>query len=230
LGLGDGGGAGDAHNATGNGQNLNTLLGKMLRIDVDSPVMPYGIPADNPYASQPPCGNTKGSGNAPCAEIYAWGLRNPWQFSFDTQGGALWIGDVGQDLWEEVDRISAPANLGWRCREGAHAYNANCGSGTALTDPVAEYPHVPDESITGGFVYRGSMYPALVGEYVCADYVSGRLFHFAATTTSTSTLRMVSSGTTGINPSAFAQGVTGELYLLDYSGGGIYQLSATGGA
>jgi glucose/arabinose dehydrogenase len=229
FGLGDGGGAGDAHGAIGNGQDLNTLLGKMLRIDVDSAVMPYGIPADNPYVTDAACGNTGGTGNAPCAEIYAWGLRNPWQFSFDTQGGALWIGDVGQDLWEEVDRISAPANLGWRCREGAHSYNANCGSGTGLTDPVAEYPHAPDEAITGGFVYRGSMNPALVGHYVCADYVSGHLFDFAASGSSASTLRMVSSGLSNINPSAFGEDVTGELYLVDYSGGGFYRLTATAG-
>jgi glucose/arabinose dehydrogenase len=229
YGLGDGGGAGDEHGAIGNGQDLNTLLGKMLRIDVSSPVMLYGIPADNPYATHPTCGNTGGTGSAPCAEIYAWGLRNPWQFSFDAQGGALWIGDVGQNLWEEIDRISAPANLGWRCREGAHTYDTNCGSGMGLTDPVAEYPHDPDESITGGFVYRGSKNPALAGHYVCADYVSGRLFDFTASTSSTSTLRMASSGLSNINPSAFAVDVTGELYVVDYSGGGFYQLTVMGG-
>ena len=229
YGLGDGGGAGDAHGTIGNGQDLNTLLGKMLRIDVDSSVMPYGIPADNPYATDAACGNTGGAGSAPCAEIYAWGLRNPWQFSFDSQGGALWIGDVGQDLWEEVDRISAPANLGWRCREGAHAYNGNCGSATSFTDPVAEYPHGPDESITGGFVYRGSMYPAIAGHYVCADYVSGRLFQFPADTPATSTLEMTSSGLSNINPSSFGQDADGELYLVDYTNGGFYQLTAAGG-
>jgi glucose/arabinose dehydrogenase len=229
FGLGDGGGAGDPHGAIGNGQDLTTLLGKMLRIDVDSTVIPYGIPADNPYVTHAACGNSGGSGSAPCAEIYAWGLRNPWQFSFDSQGGALWIGDVGQDLWEEVDRISGPANLGWRCREGAHPYNANCGTGAGLTDPVAEYPHGPDESITGGFVYRGSRNPALAGHYVCADYVSGRLFDFAASTSSTSTLRMVSSGLSNVSPSAFGQDLNGELYLVDYSGGGFYQLAVTGG-
>jgi len=229
FGLGDGGGGGDAHGAIGNGQDLDTVLGKMLRIDVDSAVMPYGVPAGNPYAADATCGDTGGVGSGPCAEIYAWGLRNPWQFSFDSQGGALWIADVGQDLWEEVDRITAPANLGWRCREGAHPYNANCGSATDLTDPVAEYPHSPDESITGGFVYRGTMNPAIDGHYVCADYISGNLFHFAADTSSTSTLEMVSSGTSNFNPSAFAEDVSGELYLLDYAGGGFYQLTVTGG-
>jgi glucose/arabinose dehydrogenase len=230
FGLGDGGSAGDPHGTIGNGQDLTTLLGKMLRIDVDSTVQPYGIPADNPYVTDAACGNTGGTGSAPCAEIYAWGLRNPWQFSFDSQGGALWIADVGQDLWEEVDRITSPANLGWRCLEGAHPYNADCGSASDFTNPVAEYPHDPDESITGGFVYRGSTYPMIAGEYVCADYVSGRLFHFPADTSATSTLEMTSSGLSNINPSAFAQDTTGELYLLDYTAGGMYHLTAAGGS
>ncbi len=233
LGLGDGGGGGDMHGAIGNGQNLDTLLGKMLRIDVDAGVTPYAIPAGNPYAGNALCGGSGGSGgngSAPCAEIYAWGLRNPWQYSFDRSGGALWIGDVGQNLWEEVDRISAPANLGWRCREGAHVYNSTCGSGAMVTDPVAEYPHSPDEAITGGFVYRGSLYPALAGQYVCADYISGRLFHFDAATSASSTLTMASSGSSGINPSALAEDANGELYLLDYSGGGFYQLVLLPGA
>ncbi len=229
LGLGDGGGGGDMHGAIGNGQDLNTLLGKMLRIDVDpvnAGVLPYAIPPGNPYAAgNVRCGASDGTGSAPCAEIYAWGLRNPWQYSFDRNGGALWIGDVGQDLWEEVDRISAPANLGWRCREGAHGYNSTCGSGAMLTDPVAEYPHSPDEAITGGFVYRGSQFPALAGQYVCGDYVSGHLFHFDAATSAAATLTMTSSGNSGINPSAFAEDANGELYLLDYSGGGFYQLT-----
>lgn len=229
FGLGDGGGGGDAHGTIGNGQDLTTLLGKMLRIDVDSSQMPYGIPAGNPYAASATCGNSGGAGSAPCAEIYAWGVRNPWQFSFDSQGGALWIADVGQDLWEEVDRISAPANLGWRCREGAHAYNTSCGPGTNLTEPVAEYPHAPDESITGGFVYRGSMNPAIAGHYVCADFISGRLFHFPADTSSTSTLEMTSSGLSNISPSALGEDFSGELYLVDYAGGGFYQLTVAGG-
>lgn len=228
FGLGDGGGGGDMHGTIGNGQDLNTLLGKMLRIDVDGAAAPYGIPADNPYAANAYCGATGGTGTAPCAEIYASGLRNPWQYSFDRSGGALWIGDVGQNAWEEVDRVTAPGvNLGWRCREGAHVYNASCGPATDLTDPVAEYPHNPEIAITGGFVYRGSLYPALVGQYVCADYGSGRLFYFSAATSANSTLEMTSAGSSGINPSAFAQDMDGELYLLDYGSGGIYALVAT---
>jgi glucose/arabinose dehydrogenase len=227
FGLGDGGGGGDMHGLIGNGQDLNTLLGKMLRIDVDSVVASYGIPADNPYPANASCGAIGGTGTAACAEIYAAGLRNPWQYSFDRTGGALWIGDVGQSAWEEVDRVTAPGvNLGWRCREGAHVYNADCGPATDLTDPVAEYPHNPEIAVTGGFVYRGSLYPALIGQYVCADYGSGRLFHFDAATSASSTLEMTSAGSSGITPSAFAQGVDGELYLLDYGSGGIYALVA----
>ncbi len=228
LGFGDGGGGGDMHGTIGNGQDLDTLLGKMLRIDVDSAVAPYGIPADNPYAANANCGASGGTGTAPCAEIYASGLRNPWQYSFDRSSGALWIGDVGQSAWEEVDRVTAPGvNLGWRCREGAHVYNSSCGPATVLTDPVAEYSHNPEIAITGGFVYRGSLYPALIGQYVCADYGSGRFFHFDAATSASSTLEMASAGSSGINPSAFAQGEDGELYLLDYGSGGIYALVAT---
>lgn len=227
LGFGDGGGGGDMHGMIGNGQDPDTLLGKMLRIDVDSTESPYGIPIDNPYAANAHCGNSGGTGTAPCAEVYAWGLRNPWQFSFDRSGGALWIGDVGQGAWEEVDRIGAPANLGWRCREGAHVYNADCGPANDLTDPVAEYPHNPEIAITGGFVYRGSRYPALVGQYVCADYGSGRLFHFDAATSANATLEMSAAGSSGLSPSAFAEGVDGELYLLDFASGGMYALEAT---
>jgi glucose/arabinose dehydrogenase len=204
FGLGDGGGSGDAHGTIGNGQDLNTLLGKILRIDVNSGA-PYAIPAGNPNAGNPMCGAgiaATGSGTAPCAEIYAWGLRNPWRFNFDRNGGAMWIGDVGQDAWEEVDRISAPANLGWRCREGAHIYNSACGAAPGpLLDPVAEYAHGPDEAITGGFVYRGSKNPALVGKYVFGDYVSGRLFSVDAASSGSSTLELLSGWTTRISPS-----------------------------
>jgi glucose/arabinose dehydrogenase len=229
LGFGDGGGGGDVHGTIGNGQDLNTLLGKMLRIDVGAVGDAYAIPNGNPYSANAKCGSAAGPGTgaAPCAEIYAYGLRNPWQYSVDSAGGALWIGDVGQDAWEEIDRISAPANLGWRCREGAHVYNANCGPATDLVDPVAEYPHNPEIAVTGGFVYRGSAYPDLVGQYVCADYGTGKLFYFDAATSASSTLEMTGAGSSGINPSAFAQGSDGELYLLDYGSGAMSALVAT---
>ena len=225
LGLGDGGGAGDAHGLIGNGQDLNTRLGKMLRIDVNAGVMPYGIPAGNPYAANALCG-AGGTGTAPCAEIYAWGLRNPWRYSFDANG-ALWIADVGQDSWEEVDRITAPANLGWRCHEGAHPYNASCGPGTGLTDPVAEYGHNPDEAITGGYAYRGSKHPTIAGEYVFGDFISGRLFHISGATSATSTLSVTTGFASGVSPSAFGEDVNGEIYVVDYAGGGLYELAVT---
>ncbi len=225
LGLGDGGGGGDAHGTIGNGQDMNTLLGKILRIDVDH-TAPYAIPpTGNPNAGNAQCGNG-GTGTAPCPEIYASGVRNPWKFSFDRTGGAMWIGDVGQDAWEEVDRISATANLGWRCREGAHVYNATCGAATSLTDPVAEYAHPLGEAITGGFVYRGSLYPALQGRYVFADFINKLLFNIDAATPSGSTLEVTAGDKAGaVSPVAFAEDQAGELYVLDYSGG-VYRLNA----
>jgi glucose/arabinose dehydrogenase len=225
LGLGDGGGGGDAHGTIGNGQDMNTLLGKILRIDVDHGA-PYTIPATgNPYAGNALCGSG-GTGTAPCPEIYASGVRNPWKFSFDRTGGALWIGDVGQDAWEEVDRISATANLGWRCREGAHAFNATCGGATSLTDPVAEYAHPLGEAITGGFVYRGSQYPVLQGRYVFADFITKLLFNIDAATPSGSTLEIKAGDTSGsVSPVAFAEDQAGELFVLDYSGG-VYRINA----
>jgi glucose/arabinose dehydrogenase len=220
LGLGDGGGGGDVHGTIGNGQDPNTLLGKIIRIDVDHAVTPahYAIPpTGNPNATNGLC--STGTGSAPCPEIYALGVRNPWKFSFDRTGGALWIGDVGQDLWEEVDRITASANLGWRCREAAHTYNASCGSGTGLTEPVAEYAHPLGESITGGFVYRGSKYPNLRGRYVFGDFITHLLFNIDAATAATSTLSVSSGDVIGtINPSAFAEDQAGELYIVDYNG------------
>ena len=221
MGLGDGGGSGDAHGAIGNGQNLDTLLGKLLRIDVAG--TPYAIPPGNPNAGNALCG-AGGSGTAPCAEIYAWGLRNPWRYSFDRSGGALWIADVGQDAWEEIDRISAPANLGWRCREGAHDFNTSCGAGTGLTEPIAEYAHGVGESITGGYVYRGSQYPALVGQYVSADFVTGRLFQIDAAASGNPVLSITTGVASGLAPAAIAEGVDGELLVVDY-GGGLYRLA-----
>jgi glucose/arabinose dehydrogenase len=153
-------------------------------------------------------------------------VRNPWKYSFDRNGGALWIADVGQDAWEEVDRITATANLGWRCREGAHAFNASCGPGMNLTDPVAEYAHPLGESITGGFVYRGSLFPALQGRYVFGDFINGLLFNIDAATPSGSTLEVMAGDSAGgISPAAFAEDQAGELYLVDYSGG-LYRINA----
>ena len=219
IGFGDGGGANDMHGAIGNGQLLSTLLGKMLRIDVDH--VPtgatYGIPTSNPFAAGASCrvGGTTAAGNR-CAEIYAWGLRNPWQFSFDRGNGTLWAADVGQGDWEEIDRITLGGNYGWRCREGAHAFNSVCGDGTNLIDPVAEYSHSAGSSITGGFVYRGTALPSLIGRYVFGDYGSGRLWSIASDTAPTVTV--TAGAPTGLNPSAFGEGLDGELYVVSYNG------------
>jgi glucose/arabinose dehydrogenase len=226
FGLGDGGGAGDVHGTIGNGQDANTLLGKLLRIDVDH-AAPYAIPpTGNPHAGNALCG-AGGTGSAPCPEIYASGLRNPWKFSFDRTGGALWIADVGQDAWEEVDRISATANLGWRCREGAHDYNLTCGPGSGLTDPIAEYAHPLGESITGGFVYRGSRFASMQGRYVFGDFVTGLLFNIDAATPAASTLSIAAGDAGGgVMPAAFAEDQAGEIYIVDYNGG-LYSLEAS---
>jgi glucose/arabinose dehydrogenase len=226
LGIGDGGGGGDMHGTIGNGQNPQTLLGKILRVDVAAGQSPYGIPASNPYAGNARC-SVNGTDSTPCPEIYALGLRNPWRFSFDRDTGNLWIGDVGQDTWEEVDRISTPGlNLGWRCREGAHPFNSVCGSATNLTDPVAEYGHGTGVAVIGGFVYRGASYAKLSGWYLCGD-LNGALFLLSATTPSGSVQTLTSALATGFSITSFGEGNDRELYVVDATSGGIYHLTAS---
>jgi glucose/arabinose dehydrogenase len=136
--------------------------------------IPYAIPLDNPFAinAANPC--SQGFGAADCPEIFAHGFRNPWRWSFDRQNGDLWVGDVGQSQWEEVDRVMLGANYGWRCREGMHEFNVTgIGCGGALTDPITEYDHGLGQSITGGYVYRGNAIPELQGFYVYGDFVQG---------------------------------------------------------
>lgn len=219
---GDGGGSGDPDD---NGQDFGSLLGKMLRIDVDSPGggLNYGIPADNPYQAA--------NDNIP-DEIYAVGLRNPWRISFDRLTGDLWIGDVGQDAREEVNFQAAGTaggqNYGWDCREGNIAYSgsssANCANGSTYTPPVFDYEHNVNTggfSVTGGFVYRGSA-DDLDGFYVCADYVTSRLFLYEP---STSTLfTQDETMVTGI--SAFGEDDNGELYVVQLSGT-LHRLTTT---
>lgn len=164
IATGDGGGAGDRY---GHGQNVDSLLAKILRIDIDAG-NPYAIPPGNPWAEE---------GGA--AETFLWGLRNPWRASFD--GANLYIADVGQGAWEEVTVVSTTdvgANLGWPIMEGTHCYQANECDQTGLTLPVHEYSHAAGCSITGGYVYRGSAIPALVGHYFFADYCSGFVSSF----------------------------------------------------
>lgn len=173
IGLGDGGGAGDPNNFS---QTTSSLLGKMLRIDVNTTdATPYAIPGSNPFVNNP---NVRD-------ETWNTGLRNPWRFSFDRETGDLWIADVGQNQWEEINLQAAGGaggeNYGWRCYEGAATYNSSgCGPAGQYTAPVHVYDHRSGNcSITGGFVYRGSRHPDLQGHYVYADYCSGMISSLA---------------------------------------------------
>jgi glucose/arabinose dehydrogenase len=166
IGLGDGGGAGDKHGLIGNGQDRTTILGKILRIDVDGE-RPYKIPPGNPYANS----------NEFRKEIFATGLRNPWRFSFDKVSGKLFCGDVGQNKWEEINIIEKGSNYGWRIMEGNHCYDPPAGCKTAgLSLPINEYDHNTGISVCGGYVYRGKSFPSLSGLYIFADW-SGKLFY-----------------------------------------------------
>ena len=216
IGFGDGGGANDPN---GHGQNTTNLLGTMVRIDVNIAVG-YNIPPNNPFAGNSPC--LQGFGNANCPEIYAWGFRNPWRFSFDRSGGALWVGDVGQGAWEEVDRVNVGENYGWNTREGAHCFNPSSGcSSNGLTDPITEYGHGLGNSITGGYVYRGTAVTALQGRYVFGDFGSGRIWAVPANSPIGTAPTQFADTTHAI--SAFGEGVNGELYVVDY-GGSIHQI------
>lgn len=219
IGMGDGGSGGDPQNYA---QNKNSLLGKLLRVDVDS-ATPYAIPPTNPYV-----------GLDGLDEIWALGLRNPWRFSFDRLTGDLYLGDVGQNLWEEVDYIPANnpggVNLGWRCREGSHPYSSSppCNDPqflATLTDPITEYDHTEGASITGGYVYRGSRYPSLYGTYFFGDFVSGKIWSIKKLSSSplTWSARTLEQQT-GFNVSAFGEGEDGELYVANYYGGKIHHL------
>jgi uncharacterized repeat protein (TIGR03806 family) len=221
YGLGDGGSGGDPGNRS---QNTTLVFGKMFRVDVDNIPMGkrYGIPADNPFANG-------AGGNRP--DIFAWGLRNPWRWSFDKGTGDLWVGDVGQNAYEEVDVLKLGGNYGWHIMEGFHCYGATTCDMTGLTPPIVEYPHPGPAgdgpaSITGGYVYRGSAIPAAVGTYFYADETNGDVYEIAYDQNGTPAHTPIGSGTG--NPSSFAEGLDGELYILDYGTGNIYQLKAAG--
>lgn len=218
ISLGDGGGGGDPN---GNGQNTTTLLGSLLRIDVDV-ASGYAIPGGNPFAANAASLCLQGSGAIDCPEIYAWGFRNPWRFSFDRQSGELWVGDVGQGAWEEVDRVSVGENHGWNTREGAHCYPAGsqCSS-TGLVDPITEYDHSVGVSITGGYVYRGADIAGLQGHYVFGDFGSGRLWSVPANSPVGTAATEIADTTLSI--AAFAEDSNGELYVVDF-GGSIHQI------
>jgi uncharacterized repeat protein (TIGR03806 family) len=218
LGTGDGGGGGDRHGDRGNGQRLTTMLGKMLRIDVNG-AAPYSIPPTNPYAGNALC-PAAGRASGECPEIYAYGFRNPWRWSFDRENGDLWVGDVGQSDVEEVDVVTPGGNYGWRCREGAHDFNTpgtpGCSTAT-LIDPVAEYNHSLGIAITGGYVYRGSQNTSLLGRYLFADYGSGRIWAWLAESAG-QPREPTQLLDTNLNISSFGQGNDGELYAVDYGG------------
>jgi glucose/arabinose dehydrogenase len=211
ISLGDGGSGGDPG---GNGQNTNTLLGAILRIDVDGGA-PYAIPADNPFA---------GGGGQP--EIWVYGLRNPWRFSFDRQTGDFYIGDVGQNVWEEIDFLPAGTggvNFGWNYFEGNHAFVGNPPDGLAAVFPVAEYRHEGSCSVTGGYVYRGAQLPAWNGVYLYADFCSGEIFGLLQG--SDGQWQNQSLFGTGQQITSFGQDESGELYFVG-RGGNVFQLVA----
>ncbi len=215
VGLGDGGDAGDPG---GNGQSLTTLLGKLLRIDLDAG-SPYGIPPDNPFAA------TAGAR----AEIWSYGLRNPWRFSFDRLTGDLYIGDVGQNAFEEIDVSPASAgagrgtNYGWDVMEGRECFEPASGCNQAgLVLPAVQYDHGDGCSVTGGYVYRGSAIPAIQGAYFYSDFCSGwvRSFRFAG---GLATEHLEWPALEAGNVSSFGQDAAGELYILT-AGGTVYRI------
>jgi glucose/arabinose dehydrogenase len=191
----------------------------MVRIDVDS-AADYDIPPGNPNAANPKC--AQGFGSAPCPEIFAWGLRNPWRFSFDSATGRLWAGDVGQGAWEEIDVIEVGENYGWDVREGAHCFDPPSGCSTAFRDPVTEYDHGLGVSVTGGYVYRGTAVADLVGWYVFGDFGSGRIFAIPADSADGVVPDELLD--TSHNIVTFATGVDGELYFADFSVGTIHKV------
>jgi glucose/arabinose dehydrogenase len=205
FGLGDGGSGGDP---LGNGQNLQTLLGKMLRIDVNatSPGLPYGIPADNPFAS---------SGGLP--EIWAYGFRNPWRFSVDRTTGRLFVADVGEGQFEEIDLLQKGGNFGWNTMEGAHCFSPASGCNmSGLVLPIDEYDHSLGQAVIGGYVYRGTVIPQLAGTYIFGDFSSGRVWGLTQDAAGNWTRAQLLS--TSHNFSSFGQDSAGEIYLVDYSG------------
>ncbi|SEW54675.1 PQQ-dependent sugar dehydrogenase [Chitinophaga arvensicola] len=209
VGLGDGGGGGDKHGLIGNGQDLNTLLGKILRINVNG--TPYSIPPDNPFAGQPDAR----------PEIWAYGLRNPWRFSFDRNTKLLFAGDVGQDKYEEVDIITKGGNYGWRILEGNHDYNVPASADkSTLIAPIHEYAHDLGISITGGYVYRGNAIPALKGLYVFGDY-NGKSFVLRPSGQQWNRETLELSGRPADNMQILSWGEDeeGELYMLTSTSG-----------
>lgn len=211
LGLGDGGSANDPQ---GNAQSTNTHLGKVLRIDINEGDS-YTIPASNPFVN---------GGGLP--EIWAYGLRNPWRFAFDRSTGDLYIGDVGQNMWEEIDFYPASAtpgaNFGWDYREGSHPFEGTPPGELILIDPVAEYDHSQGCSVTGGVVYRGPSLPAWQGVYIYGDFCSGKVWGLSVNQDGEWESRLMFE--TGANITSFGEDESGEVYLVVREGG-VYRLT-----
>jgi glucose/arabinose dehydrogenase len=223
AGLGDGGGGNDDHGAIGNAQSTNTMLGKMLRINV-VPGVGYSIPPSNPFASNPLCSTDDPSNRPatqPCPEIFALGFRNPFRWSFDRGTGQLWVGDVGQGAIEEVNRVGLGENFGWRCFEGTRNTGLGCGAPGPTQVPVAQYGRDVGTTVIGGFVYRGARFPGLVGRYIFGDFGSGRIFNIDAR--AQPVLEMTTGFSSGLNISSFGEGVDGELFVVHY-GGQLFQV------
>ena len=212
IGLGDGGSSGDPF---GNGQNRSALLGKILRIDVNSPSAGrnYGIPVDNPFA-----GNILGYRE----EIYAYGFRNPWRFSFDSSTGTLWVADVGQSQREEIDIVEKGKNYGWNIMEGSLTYSS--GSQAGLELPVWEYGRDQGVAIIGGYIYRGSTSIGLTGAYIYGDYGSGKIWALTLSGTGTPTNTLLND--TSLAISSFGLDSNNELYICAFDGK-IYKLNET---
>ena len=248
LGIGDGGAGYDPRDAA---QKTNNLYGKIIRIDVNSKTagLEYGIPKDNPFVDVSKQGDLKADpldqdANVTRQEIWAYGVRNPWRMSFDRETGELWVGDVGQDLWEEVDIIKKGGNYGWSAREGFHVLNQRGGTnhevrGSEPIDPIIEYGHragmadakFPNHSIgisiTGGYVYRGQKFPALRGVYIYADYQMGTIWGLRYENGKLTADDTLVPGNQRRNIPSFAEDSSGELYVLSFDGT-IYEFTEAG--
>ncbi|MCA9285532.1 MAG: PQQ-dependent sugar dehydrogenase [Phycisphaerales bacterium] len=217
LSFGDGGAANDPQ---GNGQNLGTLLAKVIRIDVDHPAsgQAYAVPSDNPFVGR--------EGARP--EIWAYGLRNVWRMSFDRATGTLWAGDVGQNTWEEIDRIQKGGNYGWNLREGKHPFRQRPDERGDMIDPVVDYPRTEGISVTGGHVYRGTAMPELVGVYLYADYAYGTIWGMRVDGDAQGAPQVLHQKR-GLLISSFGESRDGELYVTVFEGGergpgGVYRI------
>lgn len=214
IGLGDGGRFNDPHM---NGQNLMSLLGSILRIDVDGVTkrkkgksLPYAIPQDNPFVGQRRHAR---------AEIWAYGLRNVWRMSFDRETGTCWAADVGQDSWEEINIIRGGGNYGWNLREGKHSFGpAGSPARDGLVEPIWEYGRDYGKSITGGFVYRGTKVPELQGAYLYADYVSGHIWALWYDASSQQVLANRTIRESGSPVMTFGEDDQGEVYFTSPRG------------